>query len=229
VEIRGNVNAAAESTTSRGIRRGSSAFSDPLPVLPETAKHLLLAAKRILATHGMDALTLNGVSTVSGENKAMIAYYFGNKAGLVAAVLDSVIHDEYAAWQSRMTDIDPRRRRDQLIEEMRRMADASEEFRVFFEMLPYVLRDDALRARLALLYRWYWGAKLEWLGSADGAEALGDPDLLGLSQLLSAVIDGLAMQAAVDPSIDLANPFRIFARMLEAAIDPTGSVAGKRS
>ena len=96
------------------------------------------------------------------------------------------------------------------------MAAATDEFRVFFEMLPHVLRDEDLRRRIALLYRWYWSMKLEWLGAADPAAALDDPDLLGLAQLLSAVIDGLAVQAAVDPSIDLDNPCRAFARMLEA-------------
>ena len=196
----------------------SSVFTDPLPALPETAQNLLLAAKRIIATTGFDALTLNSVSAASGENKAMIAYYFGNKAGLVAAVLDSVIHDEYVASQDRMKDVDPSRRREQLVEEMRRMAGATDEFRVFFEMLPHVLRDEALRRRIALLYRWYWSIKLEWLGAAEPAAALDDPELLGLAQLLSAVIDGLAVQAAVDPSIDLANPCRAFARMLEGVM-----------
>src|SRR5665811_1962094 len=106
-------------------------------------------------------------SAASGENKAMIAYYFGNKAGLVAAVLDSVIHDEYIASQNRMKDVAPEERCRQLIEEMRRMDAAAEEFRVFFELLPHVLRDETLRRRIALLYKWYWSVKLEWLGVAD--------------------------------------------------------------
>ena len=132
------------------------AFDDPLSALPETAQRLLLAAKAIIANDGFHALTLNSVSTVSGENKAMISYYFGNKAGLVAAVLDSVIHDEYIASRDRMKDVKPRDRCQKLIDEMRRMDSASEEFRVFFELLPHVLRDETLRRRIALLYKWYW-------------------------------------------------------------------------
>jgi AcrR family transcriptional regulator len=187
-------------------------FDDPLPTLPETARNLLLAAKQIIASEGFAALTLNSVSAASGENKAMVAYYFGNKAGLVAAVLDSVIHDEYVASLNRMKHVDPARRSGQLVEEMGRMASATDEFRVFFEMLPHVLRDDALRRRIVLLYRWYWNVKLQWLGIDEGA--LADPELLGLTQLLSAVIDGLAVQVAIDPAIDLANPLRIFSAML---------------
>ena len=201
------------------------AFDDPLSALPETAQRLLLAAKAIIANDGFHALTLNSVSTVSGENKAMISYYFGNKAGLVAAVLDSVIHDDYIASQDRMKDVRPQDRCQKLIDEMRRMDSASEEFVVFFELLPHVLRDETLRARIALLYQWYWSLKLEWLGLPSGAGALDDPDLLGLTQLLSAVIDGLAVQLAIDPGLDLANPYRVFLEMLATTIAGLPSAA----
>ena len=136
----------------------------------------------------------------------MISYYFGNKAGLVAAVLDSVIHDEYIASQDRMKDVAPGERIPRLVEEMQRMAASVEDFDVFFELLPHVLRDEVLRRRMAMLFRWYWKMKLEWLGVADGTRGLADPDLLGVAQLLSAIIDGLAIQAAVDPGVDLSNP-----------------------
>jgi AcrR family transcriptional regulator len=208
--------ATDEASPARG--RLQFAFEDPLSALPETAQRLLLAAKDIIASEGFDALTLNAVSAASGENKAMISYYFGNKAGLVAAVLDSVIHDEYIASQDRMKDVAPRDRCQKLIDEMRRMDTASEEFRVFFELLPHVLRDETLRRRIALLYQWYWSLKLEWLGVKGGPGALEDPDLLGLTQLLSAVIDGLAVQIAIDPDLDLANPYRVFQSMLAGSL-----------
>ena len=212
----GGDGAAAGAATSRSSRgRLQFTFEDPLSALPETAQKLLRAAKDIIATEGFGALTLNSVSAASGENKAMISYYFGNKAGLVAAVLDSVIHDEYIASQDRMKDVDPKRRTQRLVEEMRRMDAAVEEFRVFFELLPHVLRDEALRQRIAVLYTWYWRVKLEWLGVTDPSRGLEDPELLGLAQILSAVIDGLAIQAAIDPELDLANPYRVFYRMLE--------------
>jgi hypothetical protein len=130
-------------------------------------------------------------------------------------VLDSVIHDEYLASLDRMKDVAPEERIPRLVEEMRRMAASADDFTVFFELLPHVLRDDVLRRRMVMLLRWYWKMKLEWLGVRDGAGGLADPDLLGVAQLLSAVIDGLAIQVAVDPDVDLANPYRALARMLE--------------
>jgi AcrR family transcriptional regulator len=213
-----SVTAAVQTRPLRGHDAPPFAFDDPLAALPDTAQQLLLAAKRIVASDGFDALTLNAIAVASGENKAMISYYFGNKAGLVAAVLDSVIHDECVASRQRMRHLDPEQRRQQLVREMRCMTDCSEEFQVFFELLPHVLRDETLRRRLALLYRWYWGAKLEWLGIGRADEALEDPDLLGLTQLLSAVIDGLAVQAAIDPDIDLAKPYRVFEKMLAGSL-----------
>jgi AcrR family transcriptional regulator len=183
--------------------------------LPDTARNLLIAAKDIIADEGFESLTLKTVSERAGENKAMVSYYFDNKAGLVAAVLDSVIHDEYLASLDRMIDVTPDQRIPRLVEEMRRMAASVEDFAVYFELLPHVLRDEVLRRRMAMLFRWYWKVKLEWLGVEDGAAGLADPDLLGVAQLLSAIIDGLAIQAAVDPDVDLGNPYRVLARMLE--------------
>jgi AcrR family transcriptional regulator len=212
--------ASTRSVATRGPDRGTVpadlplAFEDPLKSLPQTARNLLIAAKEIIAGEGFEALTLKAVSERAGENKAMVSYYFDNKAGLVSAVLDSVIHDEYLDSRDRMKGVAESERIPRLIEEMRRMAAAVEDFEVFFELLPHVLRDEALRRRMVLLFRWYWTMKLEWLGVKDG-DALADPDLLGLAQLLSAVIDGLAIQAAVDPDVDLANPYRVLARMLE--------------
>ncbi len=219
---------AAAGVTPLGRGRLRLDFADPLSALPETARRLLLAAKAIIETDGFNALTLNRVSEASGENKAMISYYFGNKAGLVAAVVDSVVHDEYIASQNRMKDVPAAQRVRRLVEEMRKMDAATAEFRAFFELLPHVLRDEALRQRIALLYRWYWSVKLEWLGVADPYGALEDPDLRGLARLLSAVIDGLAVQAAIAPDLDLADPYRILARLLRDSEFklPDGSLVG---
>jgi AcrR family transcriptional regulator len=194
----------------------SFTFEDPLHSLPATAQNLLIAAKEIVAEDGFEALTLKTVSERAGENKAMVSYYFDNKAGLVAAVLDSVIHDEYLDSLDRMKDVAPGERISRLVGEMQRMAAWAEDFQVFYELLPHVLRDEVLRRRMAMLYRWYWKMKLDWLGAEDGMAGLADPDLLGLAQLLSAIIDGLAIQTAVDPEMDLANPYRMLARMLES-------------
>lgn len=198
-------------------------FENPLSDLPEVARGLLLAAKHIVATKGFDSLSLNSIAEESGENKAMIAYYFGSKAGLIAAVLDSVIHDEYLASVARMKDVVPGQRSGRLVEEIRLMTGATEEFRVFFELLPVALRNNMLRARISRLYEWYSKEKLAWLGVDDDAGALDDPDIQGLSQLLSALIDGIALRVAIDPDLDLTAAYDVLSRMIESCF---GSVLG---
>lgn len=191
------------------------AFEDPLSVLPATARRLLLAAKSVVVAGGFEALTLSAVAREAGENTALISYYFRNKAGLVAALLDSVIHDEYIASQNRMVEWVPSELAERLTVEMRALGEAREDFRVFFELLPHVVSDDVLRRRMSRLYTWYWSVKLEWLAVDHPTAALEDRDLRGLAQLLSAIVDGLAVQSAIDPDLDLTIPYSILSRLLE--------------
>ena len=69
-------------------------FEDPLASLPATAQKILTAASRLLADRGYEAVTLENVAAEAGVNKASIRYNFGNKAGLLMAVVDALIHDE---------------------------------------------------------------------------------------------------------------------------------------
>ncbi|HTX70311.1 MAG TPA: TetR/AcrR family transcriptional regulator [Thermoleophilia bacterium] len=193
--------------------RPATPFEDPLSALPDTARRLLLAAKHVVVTHGFDALTLSAVASEAGENTALIAYYFGNKAGLVEAMLDSVIHDEYVASQDRMSGVGSSELSERLVDEMRALDEAYEDFRVFFELLPHAMGDDALRLRMARLYDWYRSEKLGWLGFDDPSRALEDAELRGFAQLLSAVLDGLAIQAIVDPGLDLGAPYDVLRRL----------------
>jgi len=101
---------------------------------------------------------------------------------------------------------------------MRAIVGTTQEFRAFYELLPRVLRDDALRARMLPLYRWYWSVKLEWLGLADSPDALDDPQLKGVARLLSAIIDGLAIQAAIEPDADLESAFRVLEGLIEESL-----------
>jgi len=185
---------------------------NPISTLPETAVRVLGAAQRVLRERGFAALTLNTVAAEAGENKAMTAYYFGNKAGLVAAVVDAVIHDECLDAASRMRNVKEDERLDNLVGELQRMSSTSDDFQAFFEILPHALRNEDLRERLATLYEWYFQLKLDWLG-LDRADEGRRRRLRGLAQVMSALIDGLAIQALIDPD--------------EFALEPAYEVVGR--
>ena len=42
---------------------------------------------------GFEALKLSAIAREAGESKASIGYHFGNKDGLVTALVDSLAHD----------------------------------------------------------------------------------------------------------------------------------------
>ncbi len=57
---------------------------------PNTRERILAAALEVLKADGYAGLTTSKVAARSGENKALIAYHFGSKQGLVAAVAREV-------------------------------------------------------------------------------------------------------------------------------------------
>ena len=61
--------------------------------LPPTARRILAAAQDILAERGYSELTMTAISQVSGVNRALVSYYFGGKAGLLAALVDTLFQD----------------------------------------------------------------------------------------------------------------------------------------
>jgi AcrR family transcriptional regulator len=171
--------------------------------LPPGALALLEAAKRLLMDRGFDALRLEAIAREAGVNKAMIRYYFGDKAGLVAALVDLLLHD---ATEALVTSAEALPRGDARVHThvlgTRRMMDAPE-FMAFFDVLPHALRDEELRRRIADLYVWYREMNIRCLGGDDSLPTSGGNEGMSrdaaLAALFVAAIDGLAIQAALAP------------------------------
>jgi len=54
---------------------------------PDTQDQLLIAASDLMIKRGVADITLSDISVRSGLNSALVKYYFGNKAGLMLALL----------------------------------------------------------------------------------------------------------------------------------------------
>ena len=175
-------------------------LDDPAADLAPVARALLEAAQRIIERRGFAALTLAAVAAESGENKAMVAYYFGNKAGLVRTILDTFIYEEAMAVAAKLEGLRGEERLAAMLDGLREVTASSDRFRGYFDVLPHALRDKGLRLRLVDLYEWYIALELRWL---DLDEPAGDPDrqrrLRGLAELICAAIDGIGIQARIDP------------------------------
>ena len=196
-------------------------FENPLSTLPETAQKILAAASRLLAERGYAAVTLENVAAEAGVNKASIRYNFGNKAGLVAAVVDALIHDECLRLAADAADRQragpPARRHGR----HRRHDRQCRSFRGFFDILPHAFRDDDLRERMFELYRWWYQQNLEWLGlAADTVDGKQHELLTGLAELIAAIPDGLSIQAGLDPEhFDLRRPLAALELLLRNSME----------
>ena len=207
----------------------SSAHGAP-PELSPTAARIVEAARAVLARDGYTGLTVEAVAREAGGYRDAIRYHFGGKAGLVAAVVDSLAHDQSLESYTETTSLPPGPVRiHALIEGDRRLTGDVGSFQSFFELLPHVLRDDDLRPRVAALYEWYRDLYVGSLADGDGHPSGtrpsdgGNEDLETLrryASLMVAVIDGLAVQKALDPDgCDLSALFDLWESMLRASFE----------
>ena len=141
------------------------------------ALNILHAAQRVLVEKGFSGLTLRAIAAESGENSAMVQYYFGNKEGLVKAMIDSVFRDDQQDAAAAMSTVSSDDRLPRFVDGLRTIS-LSRSFRVFFDILPYALRNEGLRSRMARAYDSYRQIKRDWLRGEDepatsGARAAG--------------------------------------------------------
>jgi AcrR family transcriptional regulator len=198
-------------------------LEDPMEALPPTAQRILAAARRLLASGGYEALRLSAIATEAGESKASIGYHFGNKDGLVAALVDAVAHDANRELIQQTTAL-PRgeQRVRALIDGETRIAADTESFLAFFELLPHALRDPGLRERVGALYEGYRTTVLRCLDAADPQTAA---RLRPFAMLMIAIVDGLAIQHGLDPEgADVSAATRLWEELVRPYLARAGAL-----
>jgi len=188
-----------------------------------TAMRILDAAKRILSESGYSKLTLQAIEEESGEYRALVAYYFGSKQGLIDAIIDSLMDAEDQVLRERLEEIEePGQRVRTLIDEQRQISADWRGFRAFYELLPHIMRDDRLREVLAADYAKSRELDRQTLaaGRAGGTargRAGGGKDLDRLAALSVAIVEGLAVQYAADQEhFDHEGTYRLWEDMVLA-------------
>lgn len=185
--------------SSRARSTGDRQNEGALPAgLPRTAREVLDAAKRIVAERGLEALTLDAVAEESGNYRSAIRYHFGDKAGLVAAVMDStaLTPDTTSLFASVMDAGQGPERIEAHLAALERVSSDRDQYRLFWSLLPHILNDPELRRRLDGLYDGYRGINTESLGVEAGTPE-DERRLMGLASLLTAVCDGLGLLACL--------------------------------
>lgn len=215
------------SPTEKDKRRGKlqCPFHDPVSSLPSTAQKILDAATSLLAQGGYNAVTLENVAAEAGVNKASIRYNFGNKAGLMMAVADALIHDECLRIVADVGEVAEDEQLHAAMDGIRGMIVEADSLQGWFDILPHAFRDPELRARMFALYPWWYEQNLKWLGlHRPGFEH--NEILVGLAELMAAIPDGLSAQAALDPEhFDLARPLAVLELLLRNSMAQLQEIA----
>lgn len=137
-----------------------------------TRAKLILAAEPIIAEHGLEKAPLRSICEAAGQrNKASIHYHFGDRAGLLQAILE---------YRSAMTE--PARR--QLLESVKeegRAGDVKSLLRVLFGPDLAICQQEGTANYLKLMS--YWFIHLRPLGALHPAD-LGLPNLQSLQEAL---------------------------------------------
>jgi AcrR family transcriptional regulator len=190
--------------------------SGPLPDLPPTARRLLAAAQDILAERGYGELTMTAISQVSGVNRALVSYYFGGKAGLLTALVDTLFQNpEVGPVEEIRSGMEGAQRTDAFLEWQRRMSANDRVNRMLYELLPHALREPEVRQRFADEYRLYRHVDADCLASAP--RELSDDEAEALAAVSIAVVEGLAIQRAIDPEgFDHARAWRAWRDVIGA-------------
>jgi len=198
-------------------------LEDPMEALAPTAQRLLAAAQRLLTSGGFEALKLSAIARAAGESKASIGYHFGNKAGLVTALVDSFAHDANRGLIEDTGELPKGEERiHALIDGETRIAADAEAYQSFFEVLPHALRDEDLRERVAALYDGYRETVLRCLDAADPAAK---EQLRPFAMLMIAIVDGLAIQHVLDPDVaDVAAATDLWERLVRPYLTEAGSL-----
>lgn len=198
--------------------------ADPLASLPPAARHILLTAQRLVVERGYQTLTLEAVALEAGETPHTVLRHFGSKAGLVETVLDAAAHDAYVRLLARVGDLPPGVQRiTAYVEGLSSLAKDTDAAVLIFRIAPHALVDPQLRARVAALYAWYRELTLRELGLTGDArlDDLPEPErrrLESVGAVVVAVVDGLTLQAGLDPDgFDADAAFAVLARMVARA------------
>ena len=156
------------------------------------------------------------IAQQSGVNRALVSYYFGAKAGLVAALVETLFQNPDVGFVEEIrATLEGAECTTALVDRQRRVSGNERVNRMLYELLPLALRDPEVRARFADEYRLYRRVDADCLAATPGE--LDDEQLEALATVSIAVVEGLGIQRALDPDgFDHARAWRAWVEAVGA-------------
>lgn len=187
----------------------------PRESLSEPAQALLDAARRLLLSGGFDALRLDAIVQEAGKHKAAVKYHFGSKDGLVLTLVETLDRERLRALAEELerTTDQSGRTYDEILEER---VTEHDEFRMFYDLFPHVVRDERLAPRMGALYEWYRSIHVRLVEGSTSCRSLDADESDALAHLMVAVVDGLALQALLgSDKIRLRRAVKLWGQLLQ--------------
>jgi AcrR family transcriptional regulator len=185
----------------------------------DAPERILDAAFDVLKRDGYAGLTTAKVAAASGQNKALIAYYFGSKQGLVEAVArrvsDTIVEEVLGGIGKPRTPVELVRR---LADGVWRVMDRDEGIqRVYFDLASQSVVEPGVSAIMREVKQGYRQILRDLLGGLDRSPAPADLDPIAV--LLIAGIEGLALERLDQGETpELRKARDLFVRSASAAI-----------
>ena len=199
-------------------------ISDPTPDLSPTAARILEAAKRVLFRDGFRALTFETIAREADENPALIRYHFGSKAGLLTALVDSVMYLESVELIEQLTAVPAGDERQAMLLRLHEaLAQDRDAYRMFFEVIPHIMRDEELQPHLRDLFEWY--RRLDAWALKEPGDKEPAVHIAPLALLTVAIADGIALQVLADPELDVGPAFDLWRRLVLDYVESGGEEA----
>jgi AcrR family transcriptional regulator len=188
-------------------------------------ERILDAATELFATRGYAGAGVDRLAERSGIAKTAIYYHFGNKEGLLAAVLERAASQWIDGIQQAARQAgDPLGRLDRALGGMRAMLEEKPWILKLFQILTLEVAEEKpeIRATLQGIVRHARAAIIDGMRESLGVEVPGADDVAGM---MLAALDGIALGLQLDPgSIDLDQAFtdlrRVVTIMVALRINP---------
>jgi len=187
-------------------------------------ERILEAATEVFATRGYAGAGVDRLAERSGIAKTAIYYHFGNKEGLLAAVLERAATQWIDAIQSAAKQGgDPLQRLDRALAGMRAMLEERPWIYKLFQILALEVAEEKpeIRATLRAILDKARDAIVDGMRDAIGAPVPGAEQVAGM---MLSILDGISLGMQIDDQISLDEVFaelrRLVAFMVASRLNP---------
>lgn len=188
-------------------------LDDPTPEMSPKASILLEAARRILLRDGLAHVTYEKIAKESGETQSLIRYYFGDKAGLLRALIQSELYFDCRKYLELFSSHPPGvEQLEALLGKIEIETRDLQAHRAYVDVLASIFRSEDLRPLFTAYSDWYVRLNEVVVASMAGDHC---DDLGEIATLTFAIAEGLQLRREAGAHVDVEAALRVWQRMVQ--------------